>query len=208
MERTRRASAYTPNFAQKLVDNHVSLVKRDHRAANHQEWNEVLVRPRPSLSPSRMSDGHFDRFAKAIDEAHNEDEVMSHVIPKIVGHPRYPSRQNVPLGNLDPLAKNIVVPQPDYYEGSLPGPGNRQLRQRLDKSIVPSSQRDYPFLPNFFVEAKGPRGSFTVAQLQACHDGALGALATHRVENLGRREEAFDNKARTASVVYHGGGSP
>ena len=29
----------------------------------------------------------------------------------------------------------------------------------------------------------------------------------HRVANLGRREETFDNKARTASVIYYGAGS-
>lgn len=39
-----------------------------------------------------MSDGHYDRFVKAIDEADNEAEVMSHVFPKIVDNPRYPSR--------------------------------------------------------------------------------------------------------------------
>ena len=206
-ERSRRSSAYTPNFAQKLVDNGVSPLNRNHRSANHKEWNEALIQPRPSLSPSRMSDGHHDRFVKAIDEARNEDEVMSHLFPKIVGDPRYPSRQNVQLGNLDPLADGMVVPQPDYYEGDLPGPGNRQIRQRLEKSIVPSSQKHYPFLPNFFAETKGPRGSVEVAQLQACHDGALGALAMHCVENLGRRGEVFDNKARTASVVYHGAGN-
>lgn len=206
-EKTRRSSAYTPNFAQKLVDNGVSLANRSHRAANHQEWNEVLIQPRPSLSPSRMSDGHYDRFVKAIDEARNEDEVMSHVLPKIVGDSRYPSRQNVQFGNLDPLVDHMVVPQPDYYEGDLPGPGNRQIRKRLETSIVPSSRKHYPFLPNFFAEAKGPGGTFEVAQLQACQDGALGALAMHRVQNLGRRGEVFDNKARTASVVYHGGGN-
>ncbi|KAL9067549.1 MAG: hypothetical protein Q9161_006827 [Pseudevernia consocians] len=206
-EKARRSSAYTPNFAQKLVDNGVSLANRCHRAANHQEWNEVLIQPRPSLSPSRMSDGHYDRFVKAIDEACNEDEVMSHVFPKIVGDSRYPSRQNAKLGNLAPLAKKMVVPQPDYYEGDLPEPGNRQIRTRLEKSIVPSKRKHYPFLPNFFAEAKGPDGTFGVAQLQACQDGALGALAMHRVQNLGRRGEVFDNKARTARVVYHGGGT-
>ncbi|CAF9943337.1 MAG: hypothetical protein ALECFALPRED_011076 [Alectoria fallacina] len=206
-EKTRRSSAYTPNFAQKLVDNRVSLLHRSHRPANHQEWSEVLEQPRPSLSPSRMSDGHYDRFINAIDEAANEEEVMSHVFPMIVGDRRYPSRQNAKLVNLDPLVDDIVVPQPDYYEGELPGPGNRRLRQQLDTSIVPSSHKHYPFLPNLFAEAKGPAGSLLVAQRQACHDGALGARATHRVENLGRREEVFDNKARTASVIYHGAGN-
>ena len=206
-EKTPRVSAYSPNFAQILADNGVSQASRSHRAANHHEWNEILIQPRPSLSPSRMSDGHYDRFVKAIDEAENEGEVMSHVLPKIVGNPRYPSRQNVQLGNLDPIAERLVAPQPDYYEGDLPGLGNRQLRRQLDTSIVPSSRKHHPFLPNFFVEAKGPDGSLAVARRQACHDGAIGARAMHSVENLGRRREVFDNKARTASAILHGAGN-
>ena len=205
-EKVKRASAYTPNFAQELADNGFDMVKRNHRPANHREWNEAVLQPRPSLSPSRMSDGHYHRFAEAVDEAENEDEVMSHVFPEIVGRHRHPARQNVQLGNLEPLIEGIVIPQPDYYEGHLPGPGNRQLRRRLEKSIVPSSHKHYPFLPNFFAEAKGPDGSPAVAQRQACHDGALGARAMHRLENFERRGEVFDNKARTASVVYHGQG--
>lgn len=206
-EKTPRVSAYSPNFAQILADNGVFQASRSHRAANHHDWNEVLIQPRPSLSPSRMSDGHYDRFVKAIEGAETEAEVMSNVFPKIVGNPRYPSRQNVPLGNLDPIAEGIVVPQPDYYEGDIPRRGNRQLRRQLESSIVPSSRTSYPFLPNLFVEAKGPDGSLAVAKRQASHDGSLGARAMHRVENLGRRREVFDNKARTASAILHGEGS-
>ena len=205
-EKIKRASAYTPNFAQKLADRGFSMVKRSHRPANHREWNQALMQPRPSLSPSRMSEGHYNRFVEAIEEAENEDEVMTHVLPEIVGRRKHPSRQNVQLGNLDPLMEGIVIPQPDYYQGHTPGPGNRQLRQRLERSIVPSSHAHYPFLPNFFAEAKGPDGSPAVAQRQACHDGALGARAMHRLENLERRGEVFDNKARTASIAYHGPG--
>lgn len=207
-ERARkRSSAYSPNFGQLLADSGVSLVNRNHKAANHREWNEVLIQPRPSLSPSRMSDGHYDRFLEAIDGAENEDEVMAQVFPKIVGKPKHPYRYNTRLGNLEPLREGIAIPQPDYYEGDLIGPGSRQLRKRLNKSIVPSACTHYPFLPNFFSEAKGPDGSLAVAQRQVCHDGALGARAMHRVENLGRREESFDNKARTASVILHGAGN-
>ena len=205
VDKPRRSSAYTPNFAATLIDNGVSMSNRKQRAANHDEWNEVLVRPRLSLSPSRMSDGHYDRFVGAIDDTQNEDEVMSRVFNRVVGEPRHLCRQNARLGNLAPIAKNVVVPQPDWYEGAVPEPGNRQLRKQLDKSIVPSSQRHYPYLPNFFAEVKGPGGRPDVAQLQACHDGALGARAMHRLENLGRKEEVFDNKARTASGTFQSG---
>lgn len=206
-EGPKRASAYTPNFAQRLADAGIPSVSRDYRAANHREWNEALTQRRPSLSPSRMSDGHYYRFVRDADRAETEGEVMSHVFPKLVGEPRQLSRQNVKLTNLYPLTKDIVVPQPDYYEGHLPGLGNRQLRERLEKDIVPSSHKHYPFLPNFFAEAKSREGSLAVAQRQALHDGAVGARAMHRLENLERPQEVFDNKARTASVIYHGAGN-
>ena len=164
------------------------------------------MEPRPSLSPSRMSDGEYYRFMRAIDGAKNEDEVMARVVPKIIGENRYPSRQNSRLTNLEPLVDGIVIPQPDYYEGTAPRRGNRQLRRLLDTSIVPSSHRDDPFLPNISLEAKGPTGSLGVAELQSCHDGALFARGAHRVENLGRDEDVYDDDARTVSAVYHGAG--
>ena len=205
-ETTRKSSAYAPDFGRKFIDKGFSLADPNTRAANDREWNEVLIQPRPSLSPSRMSDGHHRRFVTAVYRARNEDEVMAHVLPTIVGEPRYPSGQNVRFGNLDPLADGLVVPQPDYYEGEDIGPGSRQLRDQLNKSIVPSNHEDYPFLPNFFTEAKGRDGTIGVAQRQAAHDGAVGARAMHRTENHGRRQERFDNKARTLSSILDGAG--
>ena len=158
-EQTRRSSAYTPNFAQRLVDNGIFLAEDTPEPANYQEQREVVSQPRPSLSPSSMSDGHWRRFRKAAREAANDDEVMSHVLPKLVGDSPYPSRQNVRLLNLDPLVPDVVTPQPDYYEGHVLGIGNR-LRRQLDTSIVPPSHRHHPFLPNCFAKAKGPSSAF------------------------------------------------
>ena len=203
---SRRASAYNTEFAYQLIDSGISLPSRRHPASNHQEWNEVLIQPRRSLSPSRMSDGHHHRFVDAIDDACIEAAVMSNVLPRIVGERRYSSSYNMRFGNLDPVADDLVVPQPDYYEGESIGLGSRQLRDQLHKSIVPSRQQHFPFLPNFFTEAKGPDGTVGVAHLQAAHDGAVGARGMHRTENLGRRRETFDNKARTVSSILDGAG--
>ena len=203
---TRRSSAYHSEFAHYLIDGGIALPSRGHPAANHQEWNEVLIQPRRSLSPSHMSDGHYHRFVDAVDEARNETEVMSDVLPTIIGQRRYPSGKNMRFGNLDPVADGLVVPQPDYYEGERIGPGSRQLRDQLNKSIVPSKHEDYAFLPNFFTEAKGHDGTVGVAQRQAAHDGAVGARGMHRTENHGRRREKFDNKARTVSSILDGAG--
>ena len=203
---TRRSSAYHSEFAHHLIDAGISVPSRRHPATNHQEWNEVLIQSRRSLSPSHMSDGHYHRFVDAVDDARNETEVMSFVMPTIIGERRYPSGQNTRFGNLDRVADGLVVPQPDYYQGEDIGPGSRQLRDQLNKSIVPSKHKDYPFLPNFFTEAKGPDGTLGVAQRQAAHDGAVGARGMHRTENHGRRREKFDNKARTVSSILDGAG--
>ena len=202
---SRRSSAYDSSFADHLHDGGISLPSRRHRAANHSEWNEVLIQPRQSLSPSRMSDGHYHRFVDAAEDAITEADVRQDVMPFL--RTRNPSRRDVKFTNLEPVARGVVVPQPDYYEGEAIGPGTRQLRAQLNSYIVPSKNAyNKVFLPNFFTEVKGPEGVFGVAQRQAAHDGAVGARGMHRTENHGRRREKFDNKARTASAVLHGAG--
>ena len=204
-KRKKRSSAYDGNFEQHLVDNNVFPASRAHRATNHAEWHEVLIRPR--ASPSRSSDASYNSFVNAVEGVRDESEAMTKAFPKIVGNSRYASGQNVSFGHLKKITKKTVVPQPDFYQGEFPGEGNRTLRKRLSRAIVPSRRKDRAFLPTYFAEAKGPEGSFAVARRQACHDGALGARAMHQVENLGRRGETFDNKARTASAVYFGEGN-
>ena len=202
----RKSSAYAPEFGVKLKDEGFLPADPSIRAANDREWNEVLIRPRPSLSPSRVPDEHHRRFVTDVYRAQNESEVMSNVFPTIIGQHRYPSGRNVRFSNLEPLAAGFVVPQPDYYQGEDQGAGTRQLRDQLDRSILPSRNGHYPFLPNFFTEAKGPEGTTGVAQRQAAYDGAVGARGMHRTENHGRRRERFDNKARTVSSILDGAG--
>lgn len=203
--REKRSSAYSPAFAQHLTDNYILPPDIDQRPANYREWKEVLVQPRASLSPSRSSEGSYKSFVRAVGNAENEDAVMSRVFPKIRARKGPPSGQNVQFGHITALAPKMVDAKPDYYEGNRPGPGNRNLRERLDKSIVPSSRKELPFLPTFFVEAKGPDGTIAVAERQVRHDGALGARAMHSVQSLGRREK-YKGKAHTASAILHGKG--
>ena len=165
----------------------------------------MLVQPRASLSPSRSSDASYKSFVRAVRDVENEDEVMSRVFPRTIATERPPSSQNVQFGHINPLAPKIVVAKPDYYEGNRPGPGNRNIRERLDRSIVPSSRKELPFLPTFFLEAKGPDGTIAVAERQIRHDRALGARAIHSVQYLGRREK-YNGKAHTASAILHGKG--
>ncbi|KAL9130119.1 MAG: hypothetical protein Q9175_007108 [Cornicularia normoerica] len=202
-EKERRSSAYDGNFEQHLADNNVFLPSRSQRAANQREWDEVLIQPR--ASPSRNSDRSFYSFRDAAEGARDEGEVMSNVVPKLVRGSKHASGQNVLFGNIEQISKKIVIPQPDWYQGALPGEGNRTLRGLLDKAIVPSTRKERPFLPTYFAEAKGPDGSFNVARRQALHDGAVGSRAVHSLQSFGGTE-AYDGKAYTASAIYHGEG--
>ena len=200
-----RSSAYDGNFEQLLVDNCVFPpdAHRAQRAANHADWAEVLIQPR--ASPSRSSDRSYKSFERCVAGAQDEGEVMSRIFPRLVGNSRHASGQNVPFGHLEEITQKIVTPQPDWYQGEKPGIGNRSLRERLDRAIIPSTRKERPFLPTYFAEAKGPDGSFVVARRQACHDGALGARAIHSLQSLGGTG-SYDGNAYAASAVYHGEG--
>lgn len=59
-------------------------------------------------------------------------------------------------------------------------------------------------LPNFFFEFKGPLAGGKVAQLQACHDGTIGARAMQEVRRLVKDDGVLDDKALTISIAYQG----
>ncbi|KAM3497510.1 hypothetical protein MY10362_009142 [Beauveria mimosiformis] len=59
--------------------------------------------------------------------------------------------------------------------------------------------------PNFFIEAKAPRGGADVAKRQACLDGAIGARAMHSLRTYGEGELSYDGNAHTFSSTYHDG---
>jgi hypothetical protein len=75
----------------------------------------------------------------------------------------------------------------------------------LNGQVVPSTQHDLPVALNFFLAAKGPDGSLTVAGGQASYDGALRAMGIHSLQNYGKDEPLYDNKAHTRTSIYHGG---
>ena len=202
-ENDRRSSAYDGNFEQHLIENSIYPVSREHRAANHEVWTNALTKPRSS--PSHSSDASYNSFVREVGKAQDEGEIMAKVFPKIVGKTKHATACNVPFRHLNQITKRIVVPQPDLYQGEVPDVGNRTIRANLDKDIVPSTRKTRPFLPNYFAEVKGPEGSYAVAERQACHGGAVGARAMHRLQSLGGTED-YDGKAYTASATYYGRG--
>ncbi|KAF3768441.1 hypothetical protein M406DRAFT_229408, partial [Cryphonectria parasitica EP155] len=203
--KSRKSSTYNPGFDQHLIDHGI------HTTWNSQEIDldtvyTILAKPRPSLSPSQISDDTFKIFCKTNAQAKDEDDVCKYVLPTITG-PRednYPSTANMAFGNLAPLTDGtIVAAKPDIALGALPEQLNPTIRSELQHHIIPSTSTDRLIAPNFFLEAKGPDGSAAVMMRQARYDGAVGARAMHSLQNYGREEPVYDGHAYTYSSTYH-----
>ncbi|KMU75350.1 hypothetical protein CISG_04769 [Coccidioides immitis RMSCC 3703] len=165
---------------------------------NWKEINERLVRTRPSLSPSKFSDGEFRKFKRADTHASKEKPVTTTVIPIIegdIGDPKCTGGGYV-FGNLAPLTDGTLAQaKPDHFYGARPEQLDRQIRKELSDQIIPSIQNDLPMAPNF-LEAKGPDGSLAVATRQACYDGALGARGMHSLQSY-RQDESMNRPTTT-----------
>ncbi|KAK3171022.1 hypothetical protein OEA41_003106 [Lepraria neglecta] len=211
--KTRKSSAYDPNFEQHLINNGIYPHGYDHGddngsvyPDNWEEINEMLAQPRPSLSPSRFPREAFRKFEKTNMQALTENRVMSKAFPIIAGTVDIPSQENLYFGNLKHLTDgSITKAKPDFYDGSRPVELDKHIREELGPYIVPSTNTAAPCLPNFFTEAKGPNGSAPVCKLQAMYDGALGARGVHELRSYVGQETPFDNKAYTITSTYHGG---
>ncbi|KAL8894237.1 MAG: hypothetical protein Q9207_008530 [Kuettlingeria erythrocarpa] len=211
--KTKKTSAYDPNFGQHLVDNCVYPDDydfpdgRDPPRPNNE--TEILVKigqPRASLSPSQFSEKAFRSFKQKNSRALNEDAVMGDVFPTIQGTANIPSAKSLVFGNLEPLPHgNLVDAKPDFYDGAHPAQIDLRIREELRSYIIPATQGQAPALPNFFTEVKGPDGSGAVAKRQACHDGALGERGIRECIAFGvdNPETVLDNNAHTITSTYH-----
>jgi len=74
---TSKSSAYDRDFEQKCVDNGIYMPGRIRRPDNWEDLQNALASSRRSLSPSKFSDGAFDRFCEAEAEARDEDDVTT-----------------------------------------------------------------------------------------------------------------------------------
>ncbi|EFX06691.1 hypothetical protein CMQ_7012 [Grosmannia clavigera kw1407] len=98
-----------------------------------------------------------------------------------------------------------VKPVPDFFDGARPESIDKAVRDDLSQLITPTKHASVPVAPNFFLEVKGPGGSFGVALRQALHDGAVGARAMHALQNYGKDEVEFDGHAYSYSSIYQAG---
>ena len=216
--RTRKSSAYDPDFEQHLIDHGIYPHGYDQGddddddddgsvyPDNWEEINERLAQPRPSLSPSRFPREAFRKFEKTNMQALTENTVMSKAFPIIAGTTDIPSQENLLFGNLKDFTNgSIAKAKPDFYDGSRSAELDKHIREKLGPYIVPSTNTAAPCLPNFFTEAKGPNGSSAVCKRQALYDGALGARGIHELRSYIDQETLFDNKAYTITSTYQGG---
>ena len=181
-----KSSAYHRDFEQHLIDHGIHLNNRTQKPHNWDEIQQKMTQPRPSLSPSKFSDGAFENFQQANEEALTESMVMRKSFPIISGNANIPSAGELPFGNLKPLTDGTLVDaKPDFYDGARPAQIDRRIRAELGSYITPSTQYQAPALPNFFTEVKGPDGSGAVAKRQACYDGVVGTRGVDKLRAYG-----------------------
>lgn len=214
-DHTGRSSAYDRDFEQKLVDNNIYPEEYEFPDGsfpplpdNADYILDQMRQPRPSLSPSKFGDEVFRQFKRANAQARDEDDVITNILPTILGDGDrvHRSASNKPLTNLAPIApEEFKDIKPDRYYGAPPEQIDRCVRRDLNHQIIPSTDTRNPNAANFFLEAKGPDGSAAVKARQACYDGALGARGMHALQNYRQAEPTYDNNAHTYSATYHDG---
>lgn len=209
----KRSSAYGKDFEQSLIDHGIypeGYEHNDDRATpepkNLDDIVELLAHPRASLSPSQFPTSTFKKFRQANSSVISEGKVMSDIFPTIRGSAEIPNEGNLPFTNLDSITESVTVDAvPDFYDGSHSKDIDKSVREALSKVIVPTNHGRAPLAPNFFVEAKAPRGGADVAKRQACLDGAVGARAMHSLQNFGEEVPIYDGRAHSFSSTYHAG---
>lgn len=211
--KAKRSSAYDKDFEQNLIDHNIYPKGYEYpdddsipEPSNLDDIVQVLSAPRASLSPSQFSRAAFKNFALANDRVISEGKVMSDIFPIIRGNANIPNEGNLPFTNLDSITDSVTVDAvPDLYDGTHPNDVDKDVRQALSKVIVPTNHGRAPLAPNFFVEAKAPRGGADVAKRQACLDGAIGARAMHSLQTYGENNPVYDGNAHSFSSTYHAG---
>jgi hypothetical protein len=209
---TKPSSAYDDAFEQHMIDNSIypeGYEYPDNRLTPEPENVDQLrlecLAARASLSPSRFPDSAFRNFKKK-NKTSSEGTVMRNVIPIIAGDSDIPNEGNLPFTNIESITGGATVKAvPDFFDGARPGNIDKTVRDDLSEMIIPTKHADVPVAPNFFLEAKAPRGGADVALRQALHDGAIGARAMHGLQSYGDKEPGFDGNAYTYSSTYHAG---
>ena len=189
-----------------------------------EDWGgleRILADRRPSLSPSIFTNEKFREFKRADDQVSVEADTREKVISQLLGATRETSRigREIIFGNIAnilPYEAEAVGDRkgpvggrqikPDYYYGAHPGLfDNREIRNELSQYIIPPTESTQPMVPNFFIEAKGPKGSYGEALNQACIDGAIGTRGMHKLQTYRQKVPNYNNKTSAISSIYKDG---
>ncbi|KAI9712376.1 MAG: hypothetical protein M1820_001589 [Bogoriella megaspora] len=210
-KRLRSRGVYDPNFEQRMIDNAIYPAgykhpdgRRPSKPLNWAEIQQVLIERRSSLS----SYLEYDEFVEADYGVTSENRATVKVIPMIQGRVRDDRCVNgdIPLNNLADIMRGPShKAKPDVYYGARPEQLRREVRDKLQAFVVPSTKDTRPLAPNFFIEAKSPSGPALVNINQACFAGAAGARGIHSLQTYGQQTQKYDNNAYTLSTTYHSG---
>ncbi|KAK3700528.1 hypothetical protein LTR37_015929 [Vermiconidia calcicola] len=209
-----KTTTYSAELVQKAIDNGVYPKgyrmedgKRPPNPDNIVEIRDILIRHRPSLSPSRFSENAFEEFQDSNERATSEGVAMAQVIPTITGlkEKQFYSAGNIPFYRLAELDPELSAPNPAKYYGAPPKQIHKRVRGELDQYIIPSNATNRPVAPNFFLEGNSASGKPHVAQRQAMYDGWAGARGMHHLQNYGSSSLMYDSNAYTMEATYSDG---
>ncbi|XWW92729.1 hypothetical protein V2A60_000655 [Cordyceps javanica] len=212
---TKSTGPYDRTFLQHLIDFNIFPPEYEYpdgtvppAPTNVDEILTALSQDPSSVFPSDLRSENFRKLKRADAQASNESDVTSVAVPIIEGDvgDRKCTAGHTAFTNLDHLTDGtIVAGNPDRYYGARPEQLKRNIREELGGKIVPSTQRDLPIAPNFFLQVKGPDGTAAVARRQAYYDGALGARGMQCLRRYVANEPEFDGKAYTLTSIYQDG---
>ncbi|KUI73129.1 hypothetical protein VM1G_08898 [Cytospora mali] len=210
----KRSSAYDANFEQHLVNNniHSPLYRLPNcqklpKPANWEEIRQVLMVSRGSLSPSVIPESAFEDF-QLKNNTKSEGTLMRSVVPTLAGDVDILNEGHLPFINLVTLTRNTTVcPVPDFFDGAHPAAVDVQVREDLDRIIIPTKHASVLIAPNLFLEAKSLRENCDVARRQAVLDGAHCPRGSHneRPANYLKEEPEYDGNAYAFTATLHDG---
>ncbi|VUC33766.1 unnamed protein product [Clonostachys rosea] len=206
--RGRGSGASKPDFLRKCIRH--KIYPRAYRTPkrpfapkprNIDSIREAL-RPTPD-DPLPVGDAEFERFENDAVHATSEASVMMDVLAPLMTCREIKNMKNIPFLNLDSMTDGeLYVPQPDFCDGAWPETVDDKVRDELERVIVPSSDAENLLATNFFLQVKGPKGTFDVAQKQVTLDGAYGSRMMHALQNFGKETPEYDENAYTFSATY------
>ncbi|KAF5020417.1 hypothetical protein F66182_7544 [Fusarium sp. NRRL 66182] len=209
---TKRSTAYDANFRQHCKDHHIYPPfykfpdgRRPPKPANLNGIRQALKVPRRSLSPSVASEEAFEEFQHK-NTTKSEGTVMRNIIPLIAGDADILNEGHLPFTNLASITEDTTVnPNPDFFDGAHPEAVDQEVREALDRIIIPTKKAGTPIAPNLFLEAKSSGGTLDVAEGQAILDGAYGTIIMHSLQNHLLDMPMYDGNAYTFTATFLGG---